>query len=193
MPDTLPLFPLRTVLFPDGSLPLRIFEPRYIDMIRDCLRTDRGFGIAPIRAGNETGVAAVPYPIGVLARIADWSQGSDGLLHLVVHGSRRFRIVSSSPQVNNLLVAEVAWFEDRPAVAVPGEYAHLTRLLDRILELEAESAAQVARTGAQATLYRLAERLPLGLAVKAELLALETVVEQLSCLDAALNALSRSG
>ena len=75
----IPLFPLNTVLFPGGPLPLRIFETRYIDMISERMREDAPFGVLLIKEGHEAGPAST-YEIGTLARITDWYQGSDGLL-----------------------------------------------------------------------------------------------------------------
>ena len=86
-----PLFPLRTVLYPGGPLPLRIFEPRYIDMVSKCLKKDCQFGVLLIREGNEAGAAST-YNIGTLARITDWYQGSDGLLGITAVGEQRFRL-----------------------------------------------------------------------------------------------------
>ena len=83
-----PLFPLRTVLYPGGPLPLRIFESRYIDMIGRCLKTDSLFGVLLIKEGSESG-AATTYDVGTLARITDWYQGSDGLLGITARTRRR--------------------------------------------------------------------------------------------------------
>ena len=77
-----PLFPLNTVLFPGGPLPLRIFESRYIDMISERMKADAPFGVLLIRSGQESGPAKT-YGVGTLARISDWYQGSDGLLDFV--------------------------------------------------------------------------------------------------------------
>ena len=101
-----PLFPLRTVLFPGGPLPLRIFEQRYLDMISSCLKRDEPFGVVLIRSGSEVGSAEV-YDSGTLARITDWYQGSDGLLGITATGTDRFRIRSSSRQPDGLLIGDV--------------------------------------------------------------------------------------
>ena len=87
---TLPLFPLHTVLFPGGLLPLRIFESRYLDMISDCLRNDRGFGVCLISAGREVGDGAECFDVGTLARIQDWDSTPDGLLGIIARGEQRF-------------------------------------------------------------------------------------------------------
>ena len=89
-PDPLPLFPLRTVLFPGAILPLRIFEARYLDMVSRCLRTDGVFGVVAIRHGSEAGPTE-PFLVGTLARIVDWDATSGGLLGIKVRGDRRFR------------------------------------------------------------------------------------------------------
>ena len=78
----LPLFPLSSIVMPDGLMPLRLFERRYIDMVKNCFKTDTGFGVCLIKEGNEAGEPSTPYPIGTLATIIDFDQGSDGLLHI---------------------------------------------------------------------------------------------------------------
>ena len=88
----IPLFPLSTVLFPEGELKLRLFEPRYLDMVSECLRMDTGFGICLISAGKEAGQAAEFFSLGTYARIIDFEQMSDGLLGINVRGERRFRV-----------------------------------------------------------------------------------------------------
>ena len=80
------LFPLNTVLFPEGELQLRLFEPRYLDMVSNCLQTDTGFGICLIRNGQEAGVPAEFFPMGTYAKIIDWDQMPDGLLGITVRG-----------------------------------------------------------------------------------------------------------
>ncbi|HEY7377666.1 MAG TPA: LON peptidase substrate-binding domain-containing protein, partial [Steroidobacteraceae bacterium] len=99
--EEIALFPLNTVLFPGGPLPLRIFEPRYIDMVRRCLREQRGFGVVLIRSGNEVGPAEFES-VGTLARIVDFHALSDGLLGLVNVGERRFRVISRRRQDDGL-------------------------------------------------------------------------------------------
>ena len=89
------LFPLNIVLFPDGPLPLRIFETRYVDMVRRCLREDHGFGVVLIREGNEVGPAET-YDVGTIAKITDFNQLPDGLLGLSCVGQQRFRISRKS-------------------------------------------------------------------------------------------------
>jgi len=128
-----PLFPLNTVLFPGGPLPLRIFEARYIDMISDCLRRDTPFGVLLIRDGGETGPATT-HSIGTLARITDWYQGSDGLLGVTAIGEHRFRLLSSERMDSGLNVGQVELLPDEPPVPLPEEYQPLSQILDGVLD-----------------------------------------------------------
>jgi hypothetical protein len=130
----LPLFPLHTVLFPGGVLPLRIFERRYLDLVADCLRNDRGFGVCLIRSGHEVGAAAQPFTVGTLARIQDWDNTPDGLLAITVRGERRFRVLGSEVRTDQLNVARIEWLAEAPPMALPVEYAPLGRLLERLLD-----------------------------------------------------------
>jgi len=116
---TLPLFPLNTVLFPGGPLRLRIFEPRYLDMVSRCMREDSGFGVALIVAGREAGGAAQTVTIGTHARIVDFEQLDDGLLGITARGERRFRIVHAHQESDGLNVAQVEWLDDELRAEVP--------------------------------------------------------------------------
>lgn len=128
-----PLFPLNTVLFPGGPLPLRIFEARYIDMISACLKTDTRFGVLLIRDGGETG-AATTYDVGTLARIVDWYQGSDGLLGVTAVGTERFRLLSSERQDDGLNVGEIEILDAEPVMALPDEYGEMAEILAGVLD-----------------------------------------------------------
>jgi len=128
-----PLFPLNTVLFPGGPLPLRIFEPRYLDMISYCMRHESPFGVLLIREGHETGVAST-HNIGTLARITDWYQGSDGLLGITAVGEQRFRLVSSVRQDDGLNIGEIEVLDSEPALPLPDEYQEIATILAGVLE-----------------------------------------------------------
>jgi Lon protease-like protein len=90
----LPLFPLRTVLFPGMGLPLHVFEERYRLMLRECLESDRRFGVCLIRHGEEVGEPAEPYAIGTEAEILSARKLPDGRMDLMVVGRRRFRVAT---------------------------------------------------------------------------------------------------
>lgn len=128
----IPLFPLHTVLYPSGPLPLRIFESRYLDMISRCLRDDTPFGVVQIREGSETG-AATTWDVGTLARISDWYQGSDGILGVTAMGSERFRILERARASDGLLLAEVELLPADAALTVPEQYLPLVQILDGVL------------------------------------------------------------
>ena len=105
--ETMPLFPLGTVLFPGSLLPLRIFEVRYMDMAKACLKDGTPFGVCLIREGEEVGAPAVPEPIGCVARIAECDMEELGILKVKAEGLERFRIVSSEVNRHGLIVGEV--------------------------------------------------------------------------------------
>ncbi|MDJ0760976.1 MAG: LON peptidase substrate-binding domain-containing protein [Woeseiaceae bacterium] len=129
-----PLFPLNTVLFPGGPLPLRIFEARYVDMISHCLKENASFGVLLIREGNEAGTPATTHEVGTLARIVDWYQGSDGLLGVTAIGTHRFRLLSAERQPDGLNVGTVELLPDETPMVLPEQYAPLTEILEAILD-----------------------------------------------------------
>jgi Lon protease-like protein len=128
-----PIFPLRTVLYPGGPLPLRIFEPRYIDMISKCLKNDCPFGVLLIREGNEAGTAST-YNIGTLARITDWYQGSDGLLGITAVGEQRFRLMSSVRESDGLNIGTIELLPIEIGPVLPEEYKPLASILLGVLD-----------------------------------------------------------
>ncbi len=103
--DWLPLFPLKTVLFPGGVLPLRVFETRYVDMVRACMKSGAPFGVVAIRAGAEVGTAAEPCEVGTLAHIVEWDMPELGVLLLNTRGGERFRILETRTLPNQLVEA----------------------------------------------------------------------------------------
>ena len=131
----LPLFPLQAVLVPGAVLGLRVFEPRYLDLVGECGRSGSGFGICLITTGDEVGAPAVPAEFGTEAVIEDFGTDDDGLLTLRVRGARRFRVLGTSVRDNGLVVADVAWLADDPGHArLRPEHALLGTLLERIFD-----------------------------------------------------------
>ena len=128
-----PLFPLNTVLFPGGPLPLRIFEARYVDMVSNCLKNDAPFGVLLIRDGGETGPATT-HEIGTLARIVDWYQGSDGLLGVTAVGEQRFRLLGSHRQDDGLNLGDIELLDQEPATQLPDEYREMATILAGVLD-----------------------------------------------------------
>ena len=186
---SIPLFPLHTVLFPGGPLRLRIFEPRYLDMVSRCMREDAGFGVALIVAGQEAGGPAQTVEIGTLARIVDFEQLDDGLLGITARGERRFRILHVRQESDGLNVCQVEWREDEVRAEVPPQYGVLAELLRRALEQigPAYGELTLAYEDASWVGMRLAEILPLAPIERQELLELNDGPERLQWLQARLN------
>jgi Lon protease-like protein len=128
-----PLFPLNTVLFPGGALPLRIFEPRYLGLVSQCLKSDMPFGVLLIRDGGETGPATT-HNVGTLARITDWYQGSDGLLGITAIGEQRFRLIASERQEDGLNIGEIETLENESVTPLPEEYQEMAAILAGVLD-----------------------------------------------------------
>lgn len=177
----IPLFPLNTVLFPEGSLSLRIFEPRYLSMVGQCLREDAPFGVCLIASGREVGAPAVPERVGTLARIVDWEGQPGGLLGITARGEQRFLLERTETGPQQLLLGDVNLLEEPAACAVAAEFEPLTELLRRILgQLGGPYAALTPRyEDAHWVGCRLAEILPLPLRLKQRLLELDDPLERL--------------
>jgi uncharacterized protein len=178
------LFPLNIVLFPGGPLPLRIFETRYLDMLRSCMRGDQRFGVVLIREGGEVGPAET-FDVGTMARIIDFHQLSDGFLGLSCVGEQRFRIVSRSRQGDGLNLAQIDWLAAEPEIAVPQRHAHLAELLKTVLpELgEVYSGIEMHLSDAAWVGHRLAEILPIAATEKQFCLELEDPIRRLDVLS----------
>ena len=187
----IPLFPLNTVLFPGGPLPLRIFEPRYLDMVSACMKHGTGFGVCLIRAGKEIGAAATPYDIGTLAEIVDWHQRPDGLLGITVIGRQRFRVSAVTVQPDQLALARVTLLPDEPECAVAQSYLPMVQSLQRILEQIGQPYAYLPRHYDNACWvgYRLAELLPIDLLQKQYFLQLDDPLQRLERLQEVLKGL----
>ena len=175
----IPLFPLSTVLFPGGDLRLRIFEVRYLDMFRSCLKSNTDFGVVAIERGSEVGAAEF-FSVGTQTKIVNWAQEPDGLFGIRVVGQRRFRILTREREDNGLYVAEIDFLPEQPAVALTQEQTWATDFLRKI---GAESAGeQCDFTDANWVAWRLAEILPTSLTDKQALLELEDVDSRLASL-----------
>jgi Lon protease-like protein len=182
----LPLFPLQTVLLPHGPLALRVFEPRYVDMVARCLRGANRFGVVAIREGAEVGDATT-YDFGTSAEIVDWSQEKGGLLMIVARGRDPFRIDATRREADGLYVGRVTWLTAPPPQPVPPRYAALAVLLERLIEpLPLYRASPAAFDDATWVGARLIELLPLALPFKQSLLELADSALRLERLAMAL-------
>ena len=179
----MPLFPLNTVLFPGGPLPLRIFEPRYVDMVRACMREGAPFGVVMIKAGREVGAGAVASmaTIGTAVRIVDFDQLPDGLLGIVCEGAQKIRVDDRRVASDGLNVATITWLPAEAAAPIPSEHAHLAQLLRTVLPKlgNAYSILPTYFDDAGWVSSRLVEILPLTLTDKQECLELDDPLARL--------------
>lgn len=177
----LPIFPLQTVLFPAGMLPLRIFEQRYMEMAKDCLKHDKPFGVCLIAEGGEVGAPAVPHEVGVIARIASWDMPQLGVLNIVTRGERRFRIVDREVDPHGLVMAHIDMLVDEPPSTIPAALRSLVPLLRAIVEdIGVERMPQPHDFDNAAWVgHRYAEVLPIPLMARQKLLELDDSVARL--------------
>jgi Lon protease-like protein len=189
---TLPLFPLKTVLFPGCTLDLQIFEARYLDMISRCMKQGEGFGVVCIVEGEEVGAVVEQFAaIGCEALIRDFQQRPNGLLGIRVEGGRRFRVRSAEVMRDQLAVAAIDWLEDETEQPLLDEHADLAALLNALsahpmvaaLDMPAEPAGQAALAN------QLAYLLPLAAEHKLQLLALDQPQQRLDLLHQLLEQL----
>ena len=195
MTETLPIFALGTVLFPGGMLPLRVFEARYVDMIRQVMRSGGTFGVCLIRAGQEVGRSEIDVePIGCRARIEHWNMEEFGVLEIVAVGTERFEIVSTHVAQDGLLIAEVLGVEAEPEVARGDRQGPSWTIIHRIVaDIDGKTDDDAATLPMIAKPYRLddttwvgnrlSELLPLPPSVRQKLMVLNDAHARLKVLD----------
>ncbi len=180
--NSIALFPLNIVLFPEGALPLRIFETRYLDMVRRCMREGQGFGVVLIRVGREVGSGDTDiYAVGTMAEITDFHQLQDGLLGISCLGRQKFRIVEQRRQTDGLHLGEVQWLDAEPLLPVPPRHARLAELLRTVLPQLGEVYTDMPMRLDDAAWvgHRLAEILPIPLADKQICLEIDDPIQRL--------------
>ena len=187
----IPLFPLNTVLFPGGVLPLRIFEPRYLDMISACLRNSSPFGVALIREGVQTGKAATTYDLGTLVNIDYFHALNDGVLGITARGQERFRIHRRRVQPNQLVIAQVETLANEPSADLPAHFRPLAEMLGGIMQRLGQPYVKLTPCFDDASWVgaRLTELLPIGLDQKQYFLLLEDPIQRLERLEEVLKTL----
>jgi Lon protease-like protein len=181
----IPLFPLATVLFPGGPLELRIFEPRYLDLVRECTRADKHFGVCLILEGQEAGGPAAPAAVGTLARITDFFTTGESILGITAEGGTRFRVRQARVRGDGQLRGDLECWADASVVAVPVEYSLLETILRRLVEQMAppwRDAPDTCYDDACWVGFRLAELLPLDVGERQQLLEMTDPVERLGWL-----------
>ncbi len=170
--EHLPIFPLNTVLFPGGVLPLRIFEQRYLAMTKACLRDGTGFGVCLISEGREVGRPASPSEVGCLARIEHWEMPQLGIFELLTRGMRRFRLLSTRVAEDGLLLGEVALLDAEPSVPVAERHVPCVELARELVKRLGEEHFPPPHFFENASWlsYRLVEMLSIDLLEKQRLL-----------------------
>ena len=170
----IPLFPLNAVLFPDGYLPLRVFEQRYMDMVTHALRDGTNFGICLIASGKEVGQPALPQDVGTIARIGEWDMQQLGVLSIKVHGEQRFRILERRTESSGLQIAEVETIPNEPPLQLPSTLSRLLPLMRVILADAGDAVPMPHRLDDAVWLgNRYAELLPISLMAKQKLMELD--------------------
>lgn len=182
--EKIPIFPLNTVLYPNGTLPLRIFEARYMDMARDCLKTKAPFGVCLIVEGKEVGDPATPANIGCAAHIAECDMQQLGVLNIVTHGGQRFHIIDRFVAAQGLVKARVEWLPAEHDAPLSEQFVACVNILkaiagdDRFRHLVADAKFDSASWVG----YRLSEILPIPLRIKQQLLEIDGAVARLTVL-----------
>ncbi|MGK2953826.1 MAG: LON peptidase substrate-binding domain-containing protein [Thiobacillus sp.] len=184
MPLTLPLFPLNTVVFPGGQLPLRIFEQRYFDLVKQAIADNTDFGICAIREGLEIGTPAVPYTVGTRVRVTDWDMPQTGILHIDTRAEERFVIRGTRSEPSGLLIGTVEAVSSEPAAVVPNDLELAVEILRQIITEYGDARFPAPHDFGNAAWvgYRLSEVLPLTLNIKQNLLEMNDSVTRLRIL-----------
>lgn len=201
--QSLPLFPLSAVLYPQGLLTLRVFEVRYLDMVAKCRKTGAPFGVVSLTQGQEvrmpgTGPEAFAQ-VGTLATLLDVEQPQPGLMLLRATGAQRFRITSSDQLKHGLWVADVEAMTPDLAVTIPDDLKPTADALERLiqsLQLKADQPGpmpllppwKLEDCGWVAN--RWCELLPLPVALKQRLMELDNPLVRLELVS---DVLSRTG
>ena len=163
--NDIPLFPLSNVLLPGGELQLRIFEPRYLDLVRECTRGGTPFGVCLIADGREVGLPATAAAVGTLADIIDFTTRGDGLLGITARGGGRFRVTRTRVRADGQVRGDITHWPEEPAIEVPVELALLPTILERLIDQMAphyRNAPRELYDNASWVGFRLAELLPLA-------------------------------
>jgi hypothetical protein len=182
-PRTLPLFPLSTVLFPGGRMPLKIFEQRYLDLVKNCLADNSTFGLCAIREGHEVGEPAVPFEVGTEVRIAEWDMPQPGIFHIEVEGLERYIANSLELQGGGTLIAAIQPVSAEESCAIPEELRLCPEVLKHIMADNTMPVPESHFEDAVWVGYRLSERLPFKLKVKQDLLEMNDSLTRLRILD----------
>jgi len=181
----IPLFPLNTVLFPGGPLPLRVFEPRYLDMISHAMKTDTPIGVVLIKSGDEVGPAPEVYDIGTISDITYWHKRNDGLLGITLTGTQRFKIKEIQVSKAQIIMADVELLENITDVEVNDDNKYFIPILEQILDQLDPPFKTIERhtDNIEWVSARLMELLPAELETKQALLESSNIEERLAKIE----------
>tara|TARA_B100000029_G_scaffold514125_1_gene615771 strand:+ start:43 stop:645 length:603 start_codon:yes stop_codon:yes gene_type:complete len=179
--DILPIFPLRSIVLPGGLFPLRIFERRYLDMVTQCIKEDKGFCIALVKKENTDNYTTDVFEFGSYVKISDWNKLPDGLLGITVEGRKIVKILRSSLDKNGLLNGKINTIDPEKEYLVPQKYRSLSDFYRKISPglKDFISYKQEKYSDASWLSYRLTECLPIDLKTKADLIAMNSSLDRL--------------
>lgn len=186
----IPLFPLPLVLFPGGKLPLQIFEARYLDMVKRCMRENTGFGVVLIEEGDqvlrdpEQQLPTTSY-CGTYATIVDFDQNPNGTLGIMIEGQVKFVIRDQYETPDRLMMAQVEFLELEEAAGIPESKQHLVSLLEMFVEHESvqDLGLEINFEEAREVGSRLTELLPCPNHFKQRMLEMKNPLARLNELD----------
>lgn len=183
----IPLFLLNTVLHSGGRLELRVFETRYMDMVKECLRAGAPFGVCLLERGEEVaagkGGEVVPHRVGTLANIVDWEMPQFGILNVVTNGGARFRVLDHRTMPDGLVRATVEVLPEPPVTPIPGDYARLVPMLRGLIDALEDAPPQPYRFFDAAWVAdRWAELLPLPLELRQRVLEMDDGIARLDAI-----------
>ncbi len=186
----LAIFPLKTVLFPGGRLALRVFEQRYVRMVKDCIRDDAPFGVCLIKEGDEVGTPAMPESLGCSAAIEQWDMPHLGLFQVFARGTRVFQLLDHIVEKDGLIRGRIAYLEDEPVSDLPEELEPCREVLRQLIEKVGPShfPSPIRLDDAGWVSYRLGELLPVESDTKQQLLGTRDDLARLSLIDRLLDA-----
>lgn len=186
-----PLFPLNSLILPGGKIPLQLFETRYIDMLSDCLRNDRGFVIVLIKDGQEHHQTCEFYDIGTYVRVVDFQPLDNGLLGITVEGEGKVVVMDCWRGDDGLNMGDIEWLMDEPAFQTPDFHAELVSVLRALMQHPTVKDLDMETdfTDSRVVGWRLTELLPLEKADKQRLAEMTDPLERLDHLHDMIDAL----
>jgi len=177
-----PLFPLNTLVCPGGKLPLRVFEPRYLDMVKRCLRSEEGFVVVMLKgSSDETSVSSQIYRVGTLVKIIDFDQDEQGILCIVSEGMHRVKISDPECQDDGLWLGNISKFDEDKFVSLPDEFSELQSVLKALVQhpVVKELNMDIDYDDGRQIGWRLTELLPLDNSQKQYLYELQDPIRRL--------------